>query len=337
MDCDDKPGSNAYLMNGNTLRASPNLGWKDDYVGEEYSAWHVHPFSPVNLHTCNLMSYDFNCNKGRDDGYDYSLLKQGGTPFDWDISTGREYAEPGGLLNAFSYPADLDMACHTENAYKPAIKKTMGAVAIVILIVGVSSFGIGALVKAGVVAKGSLLASIGVGSGSAGMVGGLALSATDALICISSLLDRKNADWSWSGVTEHCVGMTIDATLFGVSMVGRGLSKGKLLLSTAGKSDDAYRAVRVLGKDDDASRAMLTGLDDVADNARFIDAPRPGCFLAGTQIMLANGTLANIEDIKVGDMIMAYDLANKSAVAAPVTTTFARNATEYLIIEYEPV
>lgn len=35
------------------------------------------------------------------------------------------------------------------------------------------------------------------------------------------------------------------------------------------------------------------------------------CFLAGTQVAMANGTTKNIQDIKTGDVILSYDLSNK--------------------------
>jgi hypothetical protein len=32
-----------------------------------------------------------------------------------------------------------------------------------------------------------------------------------------------------------------------------------------------------------------------------------GCFAAGTKILMSDNTIKNIEDIKVGDYIVAYD------------------------------
>jgi hypothetical protein len=63
----------------------------------------------------------------------------------------------------------------------------------------------------------------------------------------------------------------------------------------------------------------------------------PGCFLANTTIMLANGTLVNIQDIKVGDEVMAYDINNNKPVNASVSATFIRNETKYRIINYEEI
>jgi len=59
-----------------------------------------------------------------------------------------------------------------------------------------------------------------------------------------------------------------------------------------------------------------------------------GCFLADTQITMADGTKKNIQDISVGDNVLAYDLENKKTVEADVTKTFIREATKYRIIEY---
>jgi len=59
------------------------------------------------------------------------------------------------------------------------------------------------------------------------------------------------------------------------------------------------------------------------------------CFLANTPILMSDGTYKNIQDINVGENLIAYDIYNDSAVNATVSTTFQRNVTEYLIIDYD--
>jgi hypothetical protein len=44
-----------------------------------------------------------------------------------------------------------------------------------------------------------------------------------------------------------------------------------------------------------------------------------GCFVGGTPVTMADGSTKPIESLKVGDSVLAYDVKNKVAVAAPVT------------------
>lgn len=56
-----------------------------------------------------------------------------------------------------------------------------------------------------------------------------------------------------------------------------------------------------------------------------------GCFAAGTRILMADGSLKNIEDIKIGDIL----LSGKTKTPAGVTNTFKGKATQLIIIETE--
>jgi hypothetical protein len=56
------------------------------------------------------------------------------------------------------------------------------------------------------------------------------------------------------------------------------------------------------------------------------------CFLSGTPILLSDGSTKPIEEIKVGDEIMAFDEETSGLVKDKVSKTFAHKATEYLII-----
>jgi hypothetical protein len=59
------------------------------------------------------------------------------------------------------------------------------------------------------------------------------------------------------------------------------------------------------------------------------------CFLPGTPILLANGSYIDIENVKVGDEVMSYDLENNKKTTGKVVKNFERKMEEYLIIEYE--
>jgi hypothetical protein len=65
------------------------------------------------------------------------------------------------------------------------------------------------------------------------------------------------------------------------------------------------------------------------------EVQQTGCFLSGTRIMLGDGSYKNIEDIKDGDNVKAFDLVNNQVVDADITMTFVRKSNSYRIIEYE--
>ncbi|RLF57982.1 MAG: hypothetical protein DRN25_05760, partial [Thermoplasmata archaeon] len=63
------------------------------------------------------------------------------------------------------------------------------------------------------------------------------------------------------------------------------------------------------------------------------------CFLAGTKIEMADGSLKSIEDIKVGDLVKSYDIESKEWKVGIVTKVFHHSPEEmgdyYLIINNE--
>jgi len=62
----------------------------------------------------------------------------------------------------------------------------------------------------------------------------------------------------------------------------------------------------------------------------------PGpCFLAGTPILMSNGSTKPIEDIKVDDMILAYDVDSGKIIEDKVSEVFIHDADNYLIINNE--
>ena len=56
------------------------------------------------------------------------------------------------------------------------------------------------------------------------------------------------------------------------------------------------------------------------------------CFLAGTPILRPEGHTTPIEQLRVGDMVMAYDEADGQLKADAVKETFTHQATAYLVV-----
>jgi len=63
--------------------------------------------------------------------------------------------------------------------------------------------------------------------------------------------------------------------------------------------------------------------------------PTAACFLANTPILMSDGNYMNIEDVNVGDYVLAYDTYNNKLVNASVSATFVRSETMYGILGYE--
>lgn len=61
---------------------------------------------------------------------------------------------------------------------------------------------------------------------------------------------------------------------------------------------------------------------DIGANERAISSPNPGCFVAGTLVTLADGSLAEIESIQPGDRVLAFDEVSGKLVDAAVSRTF---------------
>ena len=91
---------------------------------------------------------------------------------------------------------------------------------------------------------------------------------------------------------------------------------------------------KVLAAEGELPRPVAEALG--TESAAAADAvASSGCFLAGTRIMLSDGSYKNIEDMKIGDSVKSYDLSKKIIVDSNVTMTFVRNSSSYRIIEYE--
>ncbi|MBM3249147.1 MAG: hypothetical protein FJZ10_07010, partial [Candidatus Omnitrophica bacterium] len=80
----------------------------------------------------------------------------------------------------------------------------------------------------------------------------------------------------------------------------------------------------------EVSDGYLVDFQDVTITVRA----RP-CFLAGTPILLADGSQKPIEQIKVGDMILAYDVDKNKMIKDKVKAVSVHDADNYLIVNDE--
>jgi len=56
------------------------------------------------------------------------------------------------------------------------------------------------------------------------------------------------------------------------------------------------------------------------------------CFLKGTQILMADGSYKNIEDVKVGESVMSYDTATGKYIGSSVVKTTQNEIDKYYIV-----
>lgn len=78
---------------------------------------------------------------------------------------------------------------------------------------------------------------------------------------------------------------------------------------------------------------LLVNSDSLQAIQPFGGAEQGGCFTAGTKILMADASLKNIEDIKVGDQILTKaDETSAELVLDKVVKTFSHTVDEYLII-----
>ncbi len=81
------------------------------------------------------------------------------------------------------------------------------------------------------------------------------------------------------------------------------------------------------------SGELTSYISNPAPNIGSEGAERGGCFLGGTKITMADHSVKNIEDIKVGDELLTFtNETAKSLVPEKVTKTYAYEVDEYLVI-----
>jgi uncharacterized protein YfaS (alpha-2-macroglobulin family) len=105
--------------------------------------------------------------------------------------------------------------------------------------------------------------------------------------------------------------------------------------------DEAYYAV--YPESVNALGGLYNNRVDQGELATYISNPAPkmsaygaeggGCFLGGTKITMADRTVKNIEDVKIGDKVLTFaDETGKSYATEEVVKTYEHQVGEYLVI-----
>jgi hypothetical protein len=309
-DCDDN-NYVSYIIQTDSpkkrekILTTPSLGWGNspELIGKEYSSWNVHPFAPVTPITCTR-GYDFNCNKDYIEGYNVDSLKTGETMFDWDLKTGTEK-----FASTSSDEKKVDNACYLKGALSAGLEEAGNQVNQQISMI-TSPLGIGVI-------------TLSFFCPPCGAVVGMGLSTymTASAITYPKILGTNEGKVDWAQFILGTTGMLDSGLAITHFHIGvRNLYPPGTEITTK----QYFNLVQKIG-----------GIKLIKRKPAQAETPKAGCFLENTSIILSDGSFKDIQDILVGDEVMAYDLINNKPVNATVSATFIRNETKYRVIQYE--
>ena len=318
----------------------------------------IHPFAEVNDTSCTerasslfgggAMGLDRNCNKNGFSGLDDTLLAYGGTPYDNNLFTGMEYVKimesKANLWTIFGGPSSINVQESVSSdqfcAHRPIgedfdkamyIFMTPMRITIETFAFGGVGKAYGAAVEAGKVGRAVQMAA-GVAMGGLTVLGGLSVYTTtqDIASKIGSGDFSEDDLINAIGAAEVAVGFFSGARGF--------ISTQKQVKSATSSTLAIYEKGGKTGIEIITEIPKGTTINVPSKTAKeageFAVAKTPGCFLENTSVTLANGSLINIEDLKVGASVVAFDLENNKAVIANITATMIRDETNYRVIEY---
>ena len=341
-DCDDNLADDMFqyaIRIGGSAGFTPvtpeSVGWGKGVGGDTLSAWHVHPFAPKGSMSC-FTGFDVDCNK------DYVMgtaaeLAFDGRPFDLDMTTGVErmpqdsfmvrlaanwwgkwdFSKNTGTGAMTSSDKNLDMFCYKGPIIIDDLRRYSQIIGYNELLLIPLAFIPPALPF--VAFAGTVLSVVQASLSSVLVMNGL----EDAYYLV-----QNNKELS----AQQYMTLAFDS----LSMVGSGvgaITGSRQVAKTVSAVDKEKSYLLTIPK-----KNRLTPVEEElakANSKTSVDVPATGCFLNGTLVTLANGSLVNIVDLKVGQEVVAYDLENENAVNATITTTFIRNETKYRVIEYE--
>jgi hypothetical protein len=331
-DCDDNLTDDKTQYVGSTgkpIVTGPYLGWGENrtdtpLANSNYSAWHVHPFSPVTPASCTFSNFDFDCNKDAIDNL--AELFRGTGPFDVDSSTGKEF---------ICYEGGCDRVCNLgDDPYWVAARDVSNKIAVASLFSLGAGAGYSLLIGATKLIPVPVSLFVGTASIMDAGINGVLLTDCIAKFDKNGIQNRANAASTLSKcIVPGFFGVTLSGGLTALPAVRISLRNTArvLKINAAGKGN-------LLGKMSSdgtlrfASQPLAKGIKKDADSPNA-----GGCFLNSTKILMADGSLKSIEDIFVGEKVVAYDLENEKPVNASVTQTFIRNENKFRRITYEQI
>ena len=174
----------------------------------------------------------------------------------------------------------------------------------------------GAMIVGGVAL---MCTGVGGPAGVALMAGSGALISAGASTAIQKHT-KGSVDWKEVGV---------EAAVGAIPMGGAATTGVRTTAKVAGT-----QAARTAGREGaesvgtQAARAAGSKADDLLSST-----VRSACFVAGTQVLMADGTSKAIEDVIAGDEVLAADVATGETVAKPVVETYIHEDVETWTVE----
>jgi RHS repeat-associated protein len=242
----------------------------------------------------------------------YAFVMSGGVP-------GTVQAQPPRSTPAPTKPAKprqcgfFDVGCHAKQVFHNVVNWVdQNKSAVVGFVVG-TAVGLGC---------GALIGWTGVGAVACGALAGAAGNAASYLM--DTAVDHKS-QFSWGGLlaTAGMGALTGAVGAAGGELAGMALKAGAQALGQGARAL-AGRAADTIA--DDAS-AIEKGAAQVTDAGEGAASKGVSCvvnsFVAGTEVLMADGSQKPIEDVKPGDGVMAGDPKTGKAKAEPVTAKIA--------------
>ncbi|WP_220452003.1 polymorphic toxin-type HINT domain-containing protein [Propionibacterium australiense] len=124
----------------------------------------------------------------------------------------------------------------------------------------------------------------------------------------------------------------------GAGAIGREAAEtaGREVTETVGR-EAAEQAASRTGKQElsNIGRNAADSIGDDTARAAHNACSSGNCFVADTPVLMADGTSKPIQDVQVGDEVVAYDPDTDTACARTVTNTFVHEQVETLVVRLE--
>lgn len=354
-DCiDSNTDTGGFLLS--SYKFNEDGSYSREGKGESLSPKDVHPFAYVTDTACTIGVLDLNCNgNSASNGRVYTQvdLLFGKTPFDKEVNTGveRYYGfnfnsnpnSPAQFGNERDDPlcdlgtSGIDMGGAQDMtfatlAWLPIIRSSLGLKGVfseTAAFYRSSSYAV-AEMTAG---QRTLLTSMRFAGKVVTTSGTLYMitQTPDTAIRLTNLVNSGSYDGDlWTALDDagvvslfaayNPVLRVYSAALVFSSISSKASAAGKSLSGTFVKVKDKMRQV------------WAKPTTEAIADAKIINVP--GCFLENTSVTLANGSLINIEDLKVGASVVAFDLETNKSVVANITATMVRDENNYRVVEY---
>ena len=157
---------------------------------------------------------------------------------------------------------------------------------------------------------------------------------------IGNIIQKDGLTYSYNPSRPHAVIALSDGTTFDYDDNGNMVKETKgaaikdYLYDTANRLTEVKKnAARVAQYEYDGDGGRVKKIEYPGGPMLTTYTPQTPCFLAGTKVLMADGSTKPIEEIKAGDQVLAYDEKSRKTSASKITQAFnGKKSNEYVII-----